>query len=118
MNEFQLKSNRTFEQEKNNYADQAKTNYEEINFQNENKSNKRKENLLKQKDEDKQYCEAYTKMLDDLEEKRKNHTKAINEKIKNYTTQEFYSKFIDINDISKKHLQDVHEKTLNFEDKK
>jgi len=118
MNEFQIKSNKTFEKENNININKAKRNFEEINNQNEYLTNVRKENLLKQKEEDKQYSKAYTKMLDDLEEKRKNQIKAKNENIKNYTTEEFYSKFIDINEISKKHLQNINEKTLNFEDKK
>ena len=73
--------------------------------------------LLKEKEDDKKYMEEYSKKLREDEKKRQKEKKTNLSKIKSFTSHDFYSKFLDINDLKKKDMQIKNENNLNFSEK-
>lgn len=74
--------------------------------------------LLKEKEDDKKYMEEYSKKLREDEKKRQKEKKTNLSKIKCFTSHDFYSKFLDINDLKKKDMQIKNENNLSFSEKK
>ncbi len=97
--------------------DKKKIIEESINKNNE-LINNIKESLIFTKNEDKKFMEEYSKALDEQELKRKLEYESIKRKVKNFTSQEFYSKFININDLMKRDLQIKNEKFMDEDNKK
>lgn len=114
MIDYQKNSNREIANENLKKLKQKRKLSQDFEEENKHIQENHKNSILKEKEEDKNYMQEYSKKLKEDEEKRLFEKHSILSKLKSFTSQEFYSKFIDINDLMKKEIQIKNENDLDF----
>lgn len=84
--------------------------YESMLKDNMFQQNTSKERLKKEKEEDRKYINDYTKLLEKQELEKQNEKQKLLHKVYFNTSQQFYSKFIDLNDFRKRDIETQYER--------
>jgi len=111
---YQMNSSREIEDESLKKKKQIRKLSQDCEEENKLIEENHKKLILKEKEEDKEYMLSYSKMLNEEEEKRKLEKQFILNKVKSFTSESFYSKFIDINELNKRNMQNKIQNNLSF----